>query len=120
MTIIPTNKIFHFIRGAILGAFGQEDLRQHRILIVGMGSVGQELLTMLCADNVKLYFLDDSLVNYDRAHQACPQIRSFKDQQIDIIINLDEGFIKLKDKSFPISNIQVEDSYNQGIHEFYL
>lgn len=117
--ITNPNEVFQFLRGAMRGSFGVEDLRGRRILIIGMDVYGQQLLTMLCVDGAKLFFLSDSLVNYSRAHNVCPAVRPYTSQKIEVIVNLTEGFIQIKDKSFAVSLIG-EDPYNQGIHEFYL
>lgn len=114
------NSIFHFVRGAVRGSYGVEDFRGRRILIIGMDVVGQQLLTLFCMDGVKLFFLDNSLVNYDKAHMVCPQVRPFGEQQIEIIINLSGGFVSVNHKPFTISEIEDRDSYNQGIHAYYL
>lgn len=113
------NSIFHFVRGAVRGAYGQEELRGRRILIIGMNLLGQQLLTMFCMDGVKLFFMDDSLSNYDKAHMVCPPVRPYTEQLIEVVINLPEGFITVKDKSFDIDLIG-KDPYNQGIHAYYM
>ncbi|MBD3260334.1 MAG: hypothetical protein GF334_01430 [Candidatus Altiarchaeales archaeon] len=84
-----------------------------------MNTLGQQILTMFCTDEVRLFFTEKSLVNYTRAHMVCPQVRTYTRQKIDITIDLEEGFISVKGKSFSIDKIG-EDAYNQGIHEYYL
>lgn len=114
------SSVFHYLRGAIRGDSGVEDFRGKSILVIGMDTIGQDLLARLCFDGVNLFFLDNSLVNYNQAHVICGSVNLFEDQtDVDIVINLDEGFISYAGKHVPISEIG-EDPYTQGIHEFYL
>jgi hypothetical protein len=118
-------QIFNFLRGGVRSAFGVEDFRGKRIVVVGVGALGQELLSMLCFDNVKLFFFDKSVVNYHRAYQVCSSVCFLEKEEkgIDILINLDEGYLSIDGdfatKDFKLSEIG-DDPYNQGIHEFYL
>ena len=68
------SKIFNFVRGAVRSYYGEENLRGKRILVYGMDEIGQELLTMLCFDDVKLFFYDESITNYDKAHMICSSV----------------------------------------------
>ena len=120
------SKIFNFVRGAVRSYYGEENLRGKRILVYGMDEVGQELLTMLCFDDVKLFFYDESISNYDKAHMICSSVevmvRGNVYDNLDIFIDLIEGTILVGDnesKLFPIDKIG-NDPYNQGIHEYYL
>lgn len=120
------SKIFNFVRGAVRSYYGEENLRGKRILVYGMDEIGQELLTMLCFDDVKLFFYDESISNYDKAHMICSSIevmvRGNVYDNLDIFIDLVEGTILVGDndsKLFPIDEIG-NDPYNQGIHEYYL
>ena len=118
-------QIFNFLRGAVRSAWGVEDFRKKRIAIIGMTTLGQELLAMLCFDDVELFFSDDSLVNYSRAHIVCDSVDVVEGDtdNIDITISLHEDFVEISrdlfSRKFPISSIG-DDPYNQGIHAFYL
>jgi len=124
MTINAT-KIFNFLRGAVRSAYGKEDFRGKKILLVGMENLGQELLTMLCLDDVELLFWDKGIMKYDKAHQICSSVGFLEETEdgIDILIHLIDGYVIVesnsKSKDFKICDIS-DDPYNQGIHEFYL
>lgn len=120
------SQIFNFLRGAVKSSFGVEDFRGKRIAFIGMNIIGQELLSMLCFDDVKLFFSDFSIVNYSRAHMICNSINVISTEivkDIDILINLEDDFLGVSNasysKEFPLSEIG-DDPYNQGIHEYYL
>jgi hypothetical protein len=120
------SKIFNFVRGAVRSYYGEENLRGKRILVYGMDEIGQELLTMLCFDDVKLFFYDDSISNYDKAHMICSSVevmvRGNVYDNLDVYIDLVEGTVLVGDnesKLFPIDKIG-NDPYNQGISEYYL
>jgi hypothetical protein len=123
--ITTASQIFNFLRGAVRSSFGVEDFRGKRIIIVGMDKEGQDLLSMLCLDDVKLYFHDKSIVNYHQAHLVCGAVdvlvpgEVFGD--IDILINLVEGYLTVDgnvSKDFTLDEIG-DEPYEQGIHEFY-
>ena len=119
------SRIFNFIRGAVRSVYGVEDFRGKRIILSGMDVVGQDLLTMLCFDDVKLFFNDSSLTNYDHAHLICSSVEVMipgtSYDEIDVFIDLINGTILVGNESnpFPIEEIG-DDPYNQGIHEYYL
>lgn len=120
------SRIFNFIRGAVRAVYGIEDLRGKRIVVNGMDKVGQDLLVMLCFDDIKLFFNDDSIMNYNKAHMICgsvePMVMGTAYNEIDVFIDLVNGTILVGDnnaKQFPIEDIG-DDPYNQGIHEYYL
>jgi hypothetical protein len=119
-------QIFNFLRGAIRSTWGIEDFRGKRIAIMGMSSVGQQLLALLCFDEVDLLFHAENVVNYNAAYSLCRYATSLspgEPEAIDIMVDLiSDCVVVIKDskmKSFKISDIG-EDPYNQGIHEFYL
>jgi hypothetical protein len=118
-------QIFNFLRGAIRSSFGVEDFRGKRIVVVGTDTIGQELLSLLCFDNVSLFFVDNSLVNYNKAHMICKSVNVIANSEvdIDIIIDFTEGYVCVNGnsstKDFNISDIG-DDPYNQGIHEYYM
>ena len=119
-------QIFNFLRGAIRSTWGIEDFRGKRIAIIGMSSVGQQLLALLCFDKVELLFHADSVVNYNAAYSLCRYATSLspgEPENIDIAVNLTADYVTVirdsKVKSFKLSDIG-DDPYNQGIHEYYL
>lgn len=121
------SQIFNFLRGAVRSAFGIEDFRGKRIVLVGMNEIGQELLSMLCLDDVKLFFFDKSITNYSQAHMICggvaPMLPGNSLEDIDILVNLGEGVLLVDgnvSKDFQLADIDGNDPYNQGIHEYYL
>lgn len=112
-------KIFQFLRGAVRSAYGTEDFRNKKILIVGMGPEGQSFLPSLCFPGAQIFFRDSLLNNYAKAFFICRDVSFYEGDIADITINFEEGTLRIKGRSFPMSSIQ-EDAYNQGIHEFYL
>jgi hypothetical protein len=91
-----------------------------------MDERGQELLSMLCLDDVKLFFFDKSIVNYSQAHLVCggvePMVPGKALDDIDIFVDLGEGLLSVDgnvSKDFRIEDIDGEDAYNHGIHEYY-
>jgi hypothetical protein len=115
----PANKIFHFVRGALRGSYGKEDLENRRVLIIGMDITGQQLLTMFCESGACLFFKDDSLVQYDKAQSSCAGAHPYNNQKIEILIDLRQGLISMKERDFALSLIG-QDPYTQGIHAYYL
>ncbi len=125
MTTLAAN-IFHYLRGGVQGTFGSENLRGKKILIFGMGDVGQQLLSMLCFHGPEVLFYDESIVNYSAAHRICKSVRALSsgdEEDADIIIDLlgnrlsiDQGVMF---KTVNLSQLG-EDPYTQGIHDFYL
>ncbi len=120
------SRIFNFIRGAVRSYYGEENLRGKRIIVSGMDEIGQDLLTMLCFDDVKIFFNDSSISNYHKAHMICGSVEVMVPgnvySDIDIFIDLLGGTILVGDndsKLFPIDEIG-DDPYEQGIHEYYL
>ncbi len=127
MTNQTATEIFNYIRGAIRGAYGVEDFRGKKIVIFGMGKMGQDLLTLFCFDSdIEIFFSDPSIVNYRAAHKICGSIQSLSEEDMgyaDIVINLFEGELAVGRGSWfkvmSLSNI-VGDPYTQGIQDFYL
>ena len=111
--------IFQFFRGALRGAFGQEDLRGKTILFVGMGQSAQEVLNKICLDEVKIYFKDYSIQNYRSAHTVCTLVSPWLGESVDAVLDFEENQIVLKNKAFSFEHIR-DDAYAQGIHEYYL
>jgi hypothetical protein len=111
--------VFHFLRGALRGAYGIEDLRERRFLIVGLSDIGQDLLGHLCVDGVDIRFQDSSMKNYRRSFAACRDVDFYEGGEVDVIVDFDCGLIVVNEKAFPINKIST-DPYTQGIHEFYL
>lgn len=111
--------VFQFLRGAIRGAYGKEDFRSLKFLIVGVSEAGQKLLNCLCFPGVDVSFRDHSLINYGRSFSVCNSVKYDKGDQRDVVVNFVEGTISVRGKDFPLSGIG-DDPYTQGIHEFYL
>lgn len=114
-----SSEIFNFLRGALRGHYGKEELRGKQILIVGMGPDAQDLLMRICVDGVDLFFSDPSIRNNYRAHLICGPANPYNGEPVDIIVDFIQGKFSLKGKDFPLSNLK-PDAYTQGIHEFYL
>lgn len=112
------SQIFSFLRGAVRGAYGQEDLRLRSILIVGMKPLAQELLAKLCISDSNLFFTDPSVQNFYRAHSICGPIQAYKETNVDVIIDFTTDKLTIKGKSFFLAEIR-NDAYTHGIHEFY-
>ncbi len=125
MTIAATD-IFCYLRGALRGSFGLEDFRDKTIFIFGMGTVGQQLLTMLCFSGPEIVFADESIVNYRAAHKICESIQvasSGDDVYADIIIDLRDNTLSIaQGPAFKTVNLSTlgKEPYTQGIHDFYL
>ncbi len=112
-------EVFQYLRGAIRGAYGVEELRGKSILIKGMDTVGQELLVRLCLPEVDLYFLDSSIQNYYQAHQICGHTAPYPfDIGVDIIVDFEERVLQVNGMTRPLDLIE-DDPYEQGIHQFY-
>ena len=115
----PSTSIFQFLRGAIRGAYGQEDLREKRILIVGQEEVGRELLKYLCFDNVYVFISKAGLEEYVTAFHTCQGVELYDGQEMDLVIDTIDGVFTMRQHSFPLSSIKI-DAYNQGLSEYYL
>ena len=111
--------VFNFLRGALRGHYGREELRGKNILIVGMNSDAQELLMCLCVSGVGLFFSDPSIGNNYRAHTICSPANPYNGEDVEIVIDFVQDKFSLKGKDFPLSNLK-SDAYTQGIHEYYL
>lgn len=109
---------FSFLRGALRGAFGVEDLTKHSILIRGMTSVAQDVLIRVCVEGSQIYFSDSSVRGFYRAHHLCGTIQAHAGENTDVVLDFDTGQISLAGKNFSMGHI-TQDSYTQGIHEFY-
>lgn len=111
--------VFNFLRGALRGHYGREELRGKNVLIVGMGTEAQELLMRLCVNGVGLFFSDPSIRNTYRAHVICSPARPYNGENVEIVVDFIQGKFSLKGKDFPLLNLK-PDAYTQGIHEYYL
>ncbi len=116
---MKANTIFNFLRGALRGAYGTEDLRNKKFLLIGMSTLGQSLLGYLCIDGIDIRFHDSSLQNYHRSFGVCRDVDFYDGEDVDVTIDLNNGILKIGKKTFPIKNI-CSKPYTQGIHEFYL
>jgi hypothetical protein len=114
-----SSHLFHFLRGALRGSFGDEDLRNHRFLLIGMSQLGQELLGHLCVDGVDIRFQDSSISNYQKSFTVCRDVDVYEGAGVDVIVDLDTRLLILNDRVFPLDKIG-DNPYIQGIHEFYL
>jgi len=114
-----SHDIFQFLRGALRGAFGKEDLRGKTILFIGMGSLAQEVLNKICLDSVEIYFQDSSIHNYRSAHTTCTLVSPWLGESADVTLDFEKGQILVKDRPFLFDHI-LEDAYTQGIHQYYL
>ena len=118
-----TTKVFNYIRGAIRGTYGTEDLRHKHILIVGVNSFGQELINKLCFDKeVHLYFQVDApqgMQNYLSAFSICTLVEPWEGQDMDIVVDTLSEKLTVGKTTTNFKKIG-KDSYTQGIHDFYL
>jgi len=111
-------RVFQFLRGALRGAYGKEDLRDKSFLIVGLGSLTTQLVQRLCLDEILLYISGVSLKDYNGAHSACEGVQSYEGQDLDVVIDTLNNYISVRGKSFPIGEIG-NKPYDQGVSEFY-
>lgn len=120
---MKSSDIFSFLRGAIRGSFGKEDFNDKTFLLVGCDDLGLELLTAIfSAGEILLFFTPtekNKIREYVEIIRRFPDALSWKGEPIDVVINLNEGFLKIKGREVLFSDIQ-EDYYTQGIHSFYL
>ena len=119
---MKSNDIFSFLRGAIRGAFGKEDFNDKTFLLVGCNQIGLELLTAIfSAGEILLFFTAEKnkIKDYLEIIKRFPDALSWKGEPIDVVINLNEGFLKIKGREVLFKDIQ-EDYYTRGIHSFYL
>jgi hypothetical protein len=113
------SSLFNYVRGAVRGTYGTEDLHDKAILFVGVCALGQEVLKRLCFSGATIYFKDASLVNYHNAYAVCGSIIPHTSESVDIIIDLTNGALRVGGTMRPLS-IAKKYSYTQGIHDFYL
>jgi len=122
MTNPATTKIFNYVRGALRGAYGVEDFRGKSVLIVGVNSFGQDLVSKICFDEeVSLYFKGDSrsnLQNYLNAFTVCALVEPWDGQEVDIIVDTLAQQVTVKGTTFDFAEIG-ENPYVQGITDFY-
>ncbi len=116
---MTTYSLFQYIRGALRGAYGLEELRGKRVLVVGLNTLGQDILLRLCLEGVKLYFLDSGLYNYYCAYLICPSAVPYRGEAVHLLINLEKDFLMVNEKQQPLKEIG-EEPYTQGIHDFYI
>ncbi len=127
MTINSTS-VFQYLRGALRGSFGMENLRGKVVVILGMGPLGQQLLSNFCfTDGPAIFFHDESLANYAAAYRRCRSVQALDpdfDIEADIVIDLpnDKLAISHGSKGFKTANLSKigGDPYTQGIHDFYI
>ncbi len=113
------NRVFQFLRGAVRAAYGEENFRNKTLLIVGMSRSGQELLNRLCIDGVSIKFQDSKISNYHRSFAVCRDVDVYEGEEVDITVDFSKRYLSVKGKSFPLDKIG-DNSYTQGIHEYYL
>ena len=124
MTLEIVSKVFNFIRGAVRGINGYEDFSNINFLIVGVEGPGKELTKWLgSTPGASIFFTNDPLYalrQYQEVLKIDPSARYWEEKDcVDIVIdNLKEKII-IRGKMFSFEDL-VEDSYTQGIHEFYL
>jgi len=116
---MKTNRVFQFLRGAVRGAYGEENFRNKTLLIIGMSRSGQELLNRLCIDGVNIKFQDPKVSNYRRSFAVCRDVDIYEGEKTDIVVDFSNRHLTVKGKNFSLDRIG-EDPYTQGIHEFYL
>lgn len=116
---MQSRQLFHFLRGALRGSYGNESLRDKKFLIIGMSQLGQELLGYLCVDGIDIKFQESGITNYQRSFTVCRDVDVYGGGGADVIIDLDSRLLVLREKVFPIDKIG-DNPYTQGIHEFYL
>ena len=114
-----STSVFQFLRGALRGTWGKEDLGNTTILFVGMNPTAQQVLGMLGNAASQVYFQDTSLLNYRNAYLLCDNISPWLGESADITLNFEVGFLSIKNKVFYFVNIG-DNPYTQGIHEYYL
>jgi len=95
-------------------------LEKKTFLIVGMCNDGLELLRRLCVDGAILRFDNSSMADYSKSFAICHNVDVYEGEPADIIINFDQKYIMVKEKTFSINKINNFDAYIQGMHEFYL
>lgn len=117
--ITKASDLFLYLRGALRGAYGQENLRDKSILLTTLPRLGQEVLLHLCIDGVNLFFQDHHLSSYHQAHTICGQVSPYAGEPVDIIINFEKRLLIVKGKSHDWSKVGPAP-YVQGVHDFYL
>ncbi len=122
MIMKSTTKLFNYLRGAIRGAYGIEDFRGKSVLVIGVNSLGQDLVSKICFDEeVSLYFKVDTkhgLKNYLNAFTVCTLVEPWDGQEVDIIVDTLAQKVTIAGTSINFKDIGREP-YNQGIHDFY-
>src|SRR5574338_1355836 len=105
MTLCPT-KLFQFLRGALRGAYGTEELGSGRFLIIGSSQLGRDLLSRLCLPDVDVLVKDCSMVNYPKLFSVCGYVDTYGGEERDVIIDTIAGEVVLKGKSVSFSSIR--------------
>lgn len=118
MIICPA-KLFQFIRGALRGAYGTEDLHSRKFLIIGVAPLGQAILGRLCLPEVDILVQERSVGNYTKIFAVCGHVDVYSGDFRDVIIDTESECVIVKNRKFLFSNIG-DDPYSQGIHEAYL
>lgn len=121
MTTKPTTKLFNYLRGAIRGAYGVEDFRDKKVLIIGVDSFGQDMVSKICFDeSVKLYFLGvpgKELENYLNAFTICTLVEPWGGEDVDITIDTIAERVVINGTAVCFTEVG-EEPYVQGIHDF--
>lgn len=117
--MITPNKLFAYIRGALRGLHGLEDLRGKVIVILGMDSFGRALISMFRPTEATLYFQAYNMQHYYCAHVVCGPAEPWNGQQADIVVDVESKQMQIGKKTIPFEEIGKEP-YTQGIHDFYL
>lgn len=113
------NDLFHFLRGALRGAYGNESFRNHKFLLIGMSNLGQGLLGLMCVDGLNVRFQTEGVSDYQKAFTICRDVDFYDGGGADIIVDLNSQLLVIREKVFPLNKIS-KNPYTQGIHEFYL
>ena len=112
-------KLFQFIRGALRGAYGTEDLLGRRFLIIGVGTLGQAILGRLCLPEVDILVQEQSVGNYTKIFAVCGHVDVYDGSDRDVVIDTAEECLTVKGRRFSFSSIG-DAPYTQGIHDNYL
>lgn len=118
------SKVFGFVRGAVRGLNGREDFRNLKFLIVGTDGDGLELIRHISsAPDASVYFTNSSgqaLRQYQEVLGLDPSIQYWTEEgYVDVVIDNVNEKIFIGPREFYFTDLE-EDSYTQGIHEFYL
>lgn len=118
------SKVFNFVRGAIRGMNGREDFSNINFLVIGTDGIGGELTKWVSsAPDASVFFTNESIYTLrqyqDLLEMGLPIKYLQENDSVDIIIDNLRQEVIILGKRFSFTDL-VEDSYTQGIHEFYL